>query len=166
MTYTLAQPTGIFALLSINLLMENHRLTQALNTDPLTGAGSPYAYHERRRSLSGSESFIVIDLDRFKSINDTYGHQFGDFVLAKVGETISRCVRADHDKCRLYRPGGDEFVVILNAPVNAAQQVAQRIEQAIAALVVGPVSVSASVGVGESVGEADEKMYRDKDVSG
>ena len=54
-------------------------------------------------------AFIIFDIDKFKSANDTYGHYFGDCVLQQVAARLKECIREDHDIAIRY--GGDEFVV-------------------------------------------------------
>jgi diguanylate cyclase (GGDEF)-like protein len=56
---------------------------------------------------------IVIDLDSFRSVNDTHGHAAGDFVLQTVANKLHKCVRQVHDIARI---SGDEFTVLINQP--------------------------------------------------
>ncbi|MGH8363247.1 MAG: diguanylate cyclase [Gammaproteobacteria bacterium] len=90
-------------------------------------------------------SLLVIDLDHFKNINDTRGHQFGDSVLAKAGAML-------HQTCRegdlAARVGGEEFVVLLNhCKAEDAHRRAEGICRAIASLKPEGVAVTASIGV-------------------
>jgi diguanylate cyclase (GGDEF)-like protein len=73
---------------------------------------------------------LVLDLDRFKSINDTHGHGVGDAVLKAVAERIASCV---YDVDLPARLGGDEFVVLLELSLTEeiASRVAQRIVEAV-----------------------------------
>ncbi|WP_313231186.1 EAL domain-containing protein [Stenotrophomonas acidaminiphila] len=111
-----------------------HQLHHAARHDPLTGLANRLRLDElllhTQRQLhdtgSGQAAVLFIDLDRFKLINDSFGHLFGDGVLVEVGRRLAQCLRAaDH----LFRFGGDEFVVLLVDPGSAgcAEQVAQRI---------------------------------------
>mgnify|MGYP003899109761 CR=1 FL=1 len=78
--------------------------------DPLTGVYNR-AYFERIKHQSTPTSqgvLVIIDLDRFKEINDTYGHLAGDFILSEVGRIFSHFFRASDIICRI---GGDEFLV-------------------------------------------------------
>lgn len=93
------------------------RIRQAALHDPLTGLPNrallfDYAKHVfgrvRRSKLHAAVLFI--DLDRFKSINDSHGHEIGDAVLKEVAQRIDRCTRADD---MAFRLGGDEFLVLL-----------------------------------------------------
>ena len=74
-------------------------------------------------------SIIIFDLDKFKQINDTYGHIAGDAILKRVAECMSACVRGSDV---IYRYGGEEFVVLLrNTKKPGAKLLAERIRKAI-----------------------------------
>lgn len=96
-------------------------------------------------------SMILIDLDRFKSLNDRFGHPFGDLVLQRTGELVQQCVRTGDAACRY---GGEELVLILPGVASViAEKVAERVRTALAALQLAPrgerVIVTASFGVAE-----------------
>ena len=77
----------------------------------------------------GPTSLIIVDLDHFKSVNDTYGHQAGDTVLRVVGSVLKDHVRPGDD---VYRFGGEEFCVLLrDTDATAAAEVAERLRDAI-----------------------------------
>ena len=77
-------------------------------------------------------ALLMLDLDRFKTYNDTLGHPAGDLLLARVARAIEGCIRASD---RAYRYGGDEFSVILpDSGRPGAEEVAQRIRTAVEAL--------------------------------
>jgi diguanylate cyclase (GGDEF)-like protein len=130
------------------LASERARMEVMLHRDPLTGI------HNRRlgeRVLRGvfdgarSAGVIMLDVDRFKSINDTHGHPIGDRVLQAVAERCKALLRAD--EC-ISRWGGEEFLVIV-PDIDAAglHLVAERLQMAIARLPVAPVrQVTASFG--------------------
>ena len=134
--------------------LESSRATyQALlGVDYLTGAGNYRALIERlhheatRHSRKGRQfSLLNLDLDGFKSVNDTQGHLIGDLVLAIVASMIELEVRAED---AVYRHGGDEFAVI--APETNRDQawlLAARIEREVRRLAAGPVRLSVSFGV-------------------
>lgn len=94
-------------------------------------------------------ALVFIDLDNFKAVNDTNGHQAGDECLAKVAETIGGVIAG---KGKLYRYGGDEFAVILqNADADEGAATGERIRRAIqAARPGGDIDVTASIGVAAS----------------
>jgi diguanylate cyclase (GGDEF)-like protein len=118
-------------------------------------------------------SMLMIDIDFFKNINDTFGHVVGDAVLTTVAKLIISCTR----NCDVvFRYGGEEFVVLMgNTKIEGARLLGQRVCSAISAqtLVIGehriPVSVSVGVAeLGEGEGaidllhRADKQLYRAK----
>ncbi|MFZ5484532.1 MAG: GGDEF domain-containing protein [Pseudomonadota bacterium] len=119
-------------------------------------------------------SLLMLDLDRFKPINDRYGHAMGDAVLAAVGKTLLELTR-EGDICS--RVGGDEFLIIaVDCDPGAAHQLGQRIVESIGTLTwpAGDetVTVQASIGVAnypanarsleDLIAAADQAMYRNK----
>lgn len=151
-------------------------------TDPLTGLPNSralVAHLEREMSRADrhqtTRALLVIDVDRFKTINDGYGHQTGDRALRHVAEILQRFVRA-YDFCA--RNGGDEFVVIL-AECDGAQAARRTVElkKAVAAIPF-EAAADAAISIGISVGyavyptegqsfevllrQADHRMYQDK----
>src|SRR4051812_2044811 len=84
--------------------------------DPVTGLPNRVLFHDRAQHaiahagrLGTSVAVVVLDLDRFKEVNDTLGHHNGDLLLRVVGERLSAAVRAGDSVARL---GGDEFAVL------------------------------------------------------
>ncbi len=125
------------------LLTYKHRLEEAnaklldlAITDPLTGLYNRRKFEEvidmevSRALRWGPVSLLMIDLNRFKQVNDRYGHQAGDDVLKAVSRVLVSCCRATDTCARL---GGDEFALILpHADSAAAGVVRNRIQQQIA----------------------------------
>ena len=134
--------------------LESSRATYRalLGVDGLTGVGNYRALIERlrheavRHSRKGRQfAVLILDLDGFKSVNDTQGHLIGDSVLAIVASMIELEVRGED---AVYRHGGDEFSVI--APETNRDQawlLAARIEREVRRLAAGPVRLSVSFGV-------------------
>lgn len=95
--------------------LEQQRLTQYALYDPLTGLANRYMLSEELRRMllwlgrqGGAVALVYLDLDGFKRINDEYGHETGDEVLAAVARRLRGAVRSDDVVARL---GGDEFVI-------------------------------------------------------
>ena len=154
---------------------ETHRLAYY---DPLTGLPNRRLFSERlqmalaARSADGRPLTVMfIDLDRFKDINDSEGHDVGDKVLQQIAKRIESCIGPDDTAARL---GGDEFMLLVHSEgtdEELAQRLLEQIEQPI---VVDDriYSVSASIGMArfpddgtdvESLWHhADEMMYRHK----
>jgi diguanylate cyclase (GGDEF)-like protein len=156
-------------------------LRQLATTDYLTGALNRRAFEltfrselERSRRHDLPLSLILIDLDRFKSINDTHGHQAGDIVLKEVGDRLQVSLR---DSDLLGRLGGEEFGILLpNTSIQNAIEMADRMRRVIAATSfdIGPagLTVTASAGVtcvrdgqdevGAMTKRADDALYAAK----
>jgi len=118
---------------------------------------------------SGLEiSLLFIDLDRFKNVNDTWGHQIGDELLCAVASRLSEMVRGDDLVCRI---GGDEFVVAFatERPSALAESFAQRVVSDFArpfALSIGEVIITPSIGVARATGTTDAlELIRDADTA-
>jgi diguanylate cyclase (GGDEF)-like protein/PAS domain S-box-containing protein len=104
---------------------------------------------ERARRMGQPFSIVMIDIDHFKRVNDTYGHAAGDMVLAMVAD---RCRESIRSIDVLSRFGGEEFIVLLTeAPLGVAQKIVARLHQSIASARVttikGEVGVTASFGI-------------------
>ena len=141
--------------------------------DALTGLYNRAGYEHIMSVIDPRTDFLLLfDVDRFKTINDTYGHETGDRVLQKTAEAIQHSFRAVDYICRL---GGDEFVVILTqADVRNETQIARRIDRINKELQnpddgLPPTSVSVGIAHGASVPDpehlmeyADEALYQTK----
>ncbi|HEX7290350.1 MAG TPA: GGDEF domain-containing protein [Conexibacter sp.] len=154
------------------LIRRNERLVQDLvdqaRIDPLTGLLNRRGFEERldielARAIRDASSLavVVLDLDRFKDVNDTHGHEVGDRVLTWIGAVLTEHVRGVDVAARL---GGDEFVVALpRTDVADALHVAERVRAAVAnggqrraRFGVGDeLSVTVSGGVAAHVGPID-----------
>lgn len=144
--------------------IENQRkaLSVAATTDPLTASlnrRSFYAAVRREQSLTPATSFLILfDLDHFKSINDTYGHQVGDDVLKAVAETTRSHIRSGSD--HMARWGGEEFAIFMNgADAEVAMAFAERLRQAFETLELEnappTLQITASFGLSPISGERD-----------
>ena len=102
---------------------------------------------DKKRMRRGGDVILVIDIDKFKVINDTHGHAYGDTVIKDVADAMMRNLgRSD----RAYRIGGDEFAIISNNALGLKERIQSSL------------NVSVSVGVGKTYEEADENMYKNK----
>jgi diguanylate cyclase (GGDEF)-like protein/putative nucleotidyltransferase with HDIG domain len=129
-----------FALASEKVLLEeldkrNKELIELSITDGLTGLYNHRFIQERFefefkriKRYGGFLSCMMIDIDHFKSINDTYGHQFGDYVLREIGGIIRHKSR-EVDICARY--GGEEFMVITNVILEYAMKFATKLHAAV-----------------------------------
>lgn len=106
-------------------------------------------YESLARRTGHPLACLMVDVDGFKSVNDTWGHSFGDEVLRAVASTLTDVVRMEDNVCRY---GGEEFVLLLpNTSVSGAVTLAERIRERVADIALlrnaKPVTVTASIGV-------------------
>ncbi|MGI6643891.1 MAG: GGDEF domain-containing protein [Bacillota bacterium] len=171
---------------AVNDEIEYERVKAMAATDPLTGL---YNYRQFQIALSdalqeaartrGVVSLIYLDLDGFREINNTYGHQSGDDTLKLVADVLRSSCR---EKDTISRPGGDEFTVVLpGASKDEAYGVVKRISANLLGVKVVsktagelPLELSASYGVAtfpedgrdiiSIIKSADDELYRNKNM--
>lgn len=160
----------------VNALSE--RLKQAedqARNDPLTGLGNRRKLREYFDTLPQNKTslFLMLDIDFFKKINDTYGHDAGDEVLIKIADLLKQSVRSTDMIARL---GGEEFCIVLaNAATKQGIQLAENIRQKIEAQTFenqhGKMQVTISIGIAERqidesinhwLKRADQALYHAK----
>lgn len=149
-----ARYVALFSDITLRKTKEEKVWRQA-NFDALTGLANRNLFHDRldralarARRNQQSIGLMFIDLDRFKWVNDTYGHGAGDNLLIEAAARLKGCVREEDTVARL---GGDEFTVVLegDAKRDAMQTVAEKILAALATpFDVGGVQVGISCSVG------------------
>lgn len=164
------------------MVVREMELRKVATTDALTGALN------RRMSLrlisqeasrcdragAGTFSFSMVDLDHFKKINDTWGHDTGDLVLAAAARACRDCLRTQDT---LFRLGGEEFgILFVDTPLSQAVDAAERIRSHLAAQPIEAagttIAVTASIGVAEFrtdditppalIARADKALYEAK----
>jgi diguanylate cyclase (GGDEF)-like protein len=144
---------------------QNEKLQEQVFRDPLTGLYNRRFFdealgHEIKRATRQGNAIgvLFLDVDHFKSLNDTHGHKFGDTVLMRIGEILQDCVRSSDIAARY---GGEEFVVLAVDTSEAglktsAERIRQSIEEEYFQNGVQVVPVTASVGGVVSVPSAEE----------
>jgi diguanylate cyclase len=143
-------------------------------SDPLTGLANRRKLTEFLSDLEGrGGSFIALDIDHFKSVNDTYGHDIGDEILTLLAELLTESVRESDMVARL---GGEEFCIVIPGKGSTdAYYVAEKLREAVAihpfATGHGKINITISLGVAEQqMGEsntnwikrADQALYQSK----
>ena len=156
------------------------KLVELAATDPLTGLSNRrnllmLAQHEIARSRRSGEpiALIIVDIDNFKQINDQYGHEAGDQVIAHVAAQLSQYCREQDVAARW---GGEEFLILLPATdVDEAMIVAERIRQSATSfaaergsgrrgytLSLGVTTLSADEPLNDAIARADRALYQSK----
>jgi diguanylate cyclase (GGDEF)-like protein len=162
---TLAAATGTCAFASYNHVRAYRRtaayaqrIAVLAERDGLTGCLNHRTFHERLGAEAAvtdrdhSLALLLIDVDHFKAVNDTYGHPAGDRVLAQVGEVVQRCSRPGDAAGRL---GGDEFALLLRSGTHSsALAVAERLREQVRE-VAGDRGVTVSVGFAVTAARGD-----------
>lgn len=168
-------PTSAFLLLSMSKELAEFAFRQEALRDPLTHIPNRRAFFAEAAKLTSrhrnrSVSCLLFDLDDFKLVNDTYGHEMGDRVLTIFAETLAGCLPSG----TYGRIGGDEFgaVVVLDEPAadilaeKIRQQFARAVHDKLGGDVASSVSIGCVSGVGSSLAtlmtQADTDLYRVK----
>ncbi|MGE0709159.1 MAG: diguanylate cyclase [Planctomycetota bacterium] len=161
------------------IALQNARLHHQASTDPLTGLHNR-AYlrqvfeDELRQAEENGEPLgvLLVDLDHFKKINDTHGHDVGDEVLKRVSSRIRRALRRDDYAARW---GGEEFLILLpGSDVEGAVVAAEKVAEAIKGTPIGEVGLTVTCSLGLScyprhadtsallIKRADQALYEAK----
>ncbi|MEO2069111.1 MAG: diguanylate cyclase [Desulfurobacteriaceae bacterium] len=165
----------------IDLLNEKlEETSRKVFKDALTGVNNRYTVEQLEEQIekAGKDlkfSVVMMDIDHFKKINDTYGHDVGDFVLKRLAEEVRKVIR---DSDTLVRYGGEEFLIYLpNTSKEDAFKLAERIRKHIEKIDLCPngkkLSITVSLGVAERengeplcdvIKKADEALYKAKEL--
>lgn len=153
---------------------KNRRLEQLATSDPLTQCPNRRSLYDRFQDRCGDAgtfpfSVLMMDIDHFKRINDSCGHQVGDHVLQQVAATL-RTMAPDKDD--VYRIGGEEFAVLLpHVSEQSAEEIAHALREAVAdqaiagrdvTISVGLVTIDEPMDVEQCLEYADRAMYHSK----
>jgi diguanylate cyclase (GGDEF)-like protein len=161
------------------LASQNEKLDELAHKDSLTkllnrrSMDQMIALRMQELKTSGKRfTMILCDIDDFKKVNDTYGHDAGDQVLVSVANTIQNSVRSNDEVCRW---GGEEILILVNDPLDAASLAAERIRKNIESLTVDfhgqKIHITMTFGIAESfpgyrieqlIRQADDKLYYGK----
>ena len=152
------------------LLDKSRGENRELFSDALTGAYSRRYFETYLMHMEGMECVEIIDVDRFKQVNDTYGHLAGDVVLRDIAAAIQSCIRSTDI---LIRYGGDEFLLLF--PKMSEKHMLEKnekIKKAVESIVFTEypdfhvtVSIGGVCGVHpimEAIHQADKLMYENK----
>lgn len=164
------------AVLEQKVAARTRALEHLANGDMLTGLLNRHGLArcaqealERNRQDDQRLALLMLDLDRFKPINDCYGHEAGDFVLQQIAKRIAHLARTG-DHCARF--GGDEFIIIMEniEPDDTLENIQARVDEAIRSPIKLPcgerVSVSVSIGISTCQGTDDatlESLLREAD---
>lgn len=164
------------AVLEQKVAARTRALEHLANCDMLTGLLNRHGLArcaadalERNRQYDQRLALLMLDLDRFKPINDCYGHEAGDFVLQQIAKRIAHLARTG-DHCARF--GGDEFIIIMEnlEHHDTLESIQTRVDEAVCAPIKLPcgerVSVSVSIGVSTCQGTDDatlESLMREAD---
>ncbi|GGL98872.1 GGDEF domain-containing protein [Deinococcus aerophilus] len=154
----------------LRLLRLTASFREQAHQDQLSGLANRRQFDRDICRAGPGDLLLMIDIDHFKSVNDTYGHAEGDRVLVGVGQALQSALR-QHDVA--YRYGGEEFTAIVRRVSGRPQDVAERIRRHLAAqrfANLGDRGITVSVGVSacgevtaaETVQRADEALYAAK----
>ncbi|MCQ4924198.1 diguanylate cyclase [Tissierella carlieri] len=166
-------------LIFINL--ENNKLRLMATTDKLTSTFTRKYYEakfdqliSKTKSNNGNFSILMLDIDKFKNVNDNYGHRKGDEILASIGNTLKSTIRGTDIVARY---GGEEFIVLLkNTTEEEAYNIAEKVRKNIESLKIQGIDHPVTVSIGISIypqhsqfkedliEKADQALYHAKET--
>ena len=147
---------------------DQDKLSYEASHDALTGLYNRQAFLSMYQSYKASKiCFLHIDIDNFKEINDSYGHDIGDRILQKVAKTLNDIFRSND---LIFRMGGDEFAVIMvgikSDDQNVVKKKAKKIMDKLADTKDGLPYISVSIGATFSHEDGtDKRMYKESDLA-
>lgn len=111
-------------------------------------------------------SLIMLDIDHFKKVNDTYGHNAGDLVLKEFSAQIKKCIR---EKDVFVRYGGEEFLLLVPADLTEATKIAERIRTTIESTIINYnntiIPITVSIGIAKYNGQLQENFIKEADIA-
>ena len=158
---------------AITLLQAAFSQEKNIETDSLTGLSTRRGLRECMKTFGDSYYVAMIDVDNFKNINDTYGHEEGDLVLAELGRIIKERESLSDDLI-CARWGGEEFVIAYRGSENDARGEFEYIKKKAEASKVGEQQISFTITIGASMDgsdfeerlrAADTNLYKGKTLS-
>jgi len=156
-------------------MIYNQRIVTKENTDELTGLANRKLFFKQypafiRKHRDSQKTLFMLDIDKFKSINDTYGHLFGNAILAMVGDNLQSAI----DGCGIAaRWGGDEFLGVLAVGPEEAKQVLRRYMDSLnneqkderyhVTVSIGIIEVNSKISMEQMIKKVDEALYGSKE---
>ena len=166
-----------------NMSVINEELYKKANRDPLTQLYNKNYFNEiipreldRVRRYKANQCLFIVDIDKFKNINDNLGHIYGDYILFEVAKILtSACRSSDY----VFRYGGDEFIILsINTCCDdSAGTLSERIEEKLynwnqyceenikLSISIGYTLITGELDIEDSIKAADEMMYRNKQIN-
>ncbi|HEY7397073.1 MAG TPA: EAL domain-containing protein [Gaiellaceae bacterium] len=148
------------------------QLRQMALYDTLTGLANRAFFHEQlqhaaalRKDDGEQTALLFVDLNHFKEVNDRFGHDVGDAVLARLGRRIQNTVRAGDGAARL---GGDEFAIVLavvSEPAEAARAAERLLQRIVEPIGLGPSFVTVTASIGIALGDDPELLFKEADAA-
>lgn len=166
-------PSMLMIIYSFNNFISyvNHNYKTVVNlslTDELTGLPNRRHLNIKLREIESlSGAICIVDIDHFKKINDTYGHEVGDKILRNTGLKLSNF---SSENIFISRSGGEEFIIVINGNINPGD-VIRKIKKSVSDDCSGSINITVSIGVATKqkhntsssvVIAADEALYRAK----